>query len=583
MDMNDRRPHRLRAAGMTAVLIAAFLAAVSTGAQAAVMCGDKRATIVASPRQARIVGTDNNDVIVGNDLANVIEGRAAEDVVCGRGGDDVVKGQGGNDVVYGGAGNDRLLGGPSHDTLWGDAGDDSLLGQHGLFDFMIGGAGDDAMDGGASETNRGDAWNTADYRTASRPVDVNLARGTAIGQGHDTLANVDNVWGSAYDDTLVGSDTGNGNMMDGGRGDDVIDGNGGPGDTVMTCDATGPVTINLENQTSTGEGNDTLSNMSSAYGGIYGDTLIGDAQGQAIFASCFFFQYDHPVPAEESVDTIHARGGDDFFAGFGGDNLYDGGAGTDFGAWGEAHGPVTIDLAAGTAVTDNVDDPPSTDTIVGVENAFGSYGYSDHLTGDAGPNWMFGLGGDDHLRGGAGDDWLGGEHFFNLDDRQIDTLNGQSGFDHCTGGEHLRNCESTRPISAPVRPTSSPTHLTRMEKLSLAPGRIARMGLEIPSRVRTTQLAAQADRSRSHDRVRVVEFGYNPKTIAVPKGTRVMWKSVTTIEHDVTLRDGSWQSKELNEGDTASHIFKKRGTFRYYCSIHPFMKAKVIVESQLLG
>jgi plastocyanin len=39
-----------------------------------------------------------------------------------------------------------------------------------------------------------------------------------------------------------------------------------------------------------------------------------------------------------------------------------------------------------------------------------------------------------------------------------------------------------------------------------------------------------------------------------------------------------WSSEALDTDSSFSRTFKKDGTFPYYCSIHPFMKATIIVK-----
>ena len=72
----------------------------------------------------------------------------------------------------------------------------------------------------------------AEYVNATGAVTVDLAAGTADGDssvGHDTLSNVSGVWGSAFNDTIRGSDNpfGTYEAYEGRGGNDLIDGRGG--------------------------------------------------------------------------------------------------------------------------------------------------------------------------------------------------------------------------------------------------------------------------------------------------------------------------------------------------------------------
>jgi Ca2+-binding RTX toxin-like protein len=96
-----------------------------------------------------------------------------------------------------------------NDTIVGSAADNRLDGR----------GGDDRMDGGA-----GNDW--VEYNNASGSVRVDLALGRASGAaGNDTLLNIENVQGSAYDDALFG-DAG-ANSLRGGSGNDTLDGGAG--------------------------------------------------------------------------------------------------------------------------------------------------------------------------------------------------------------------------------------------------------------------------------------------------------------------------------------------------------------------
>ena len=157
-----------------------------------------------------------------------------ENVTGGAGG-DVITGDAGSNVLDGGGGNDTLKGGAGNDTVRGGAGNDTL----------IGGLGNDVLDGG-------DGKDTASYLYASGAVNANLATGLATGaDGNDTLTNIENLVGSAFNDTLTG-DAGD-NNLNGGGGNDTLSGGGG-NDVLDGRD-----------------GNDTLD------GGVGTDVLIGGA------------------------------------------------------------------------------------------------------------------------------------------------------------------------------------------------------------------------------------------------------------------------------------------------------------------
>ena len=89
---------------------------------------------------------------------------------------------------------------------------------------------------------------------------------------------------------------------------------------------------------------------------------------------------------------------------------------------------------------------------------------------------------------------------------------------------------------------------------------------------------AQGDASNNSNNVSIENMSFNSPVIKVKKGSTVTWKNNCQFNHDVVANDGSFKSELLKPGDTFSQKFDKAGTFNYYCSVHPSMKAQVIVE-----
>ena len=86
----------------------------------------------------------------------------------------------------------------------------------------MGNDGDDTLRGGEGNDilNGGNGNDTADYTDAAAGVTVNLSRTTSqntVGAGTDTLSSLENVTGSAFNDTLTGSSAAN--IMVGGAGE----------------------------------------------------------------------------------------------------------------------------------------------------------------------------------------------------------------------------------------------------------------------------------------------------------------------------------------------------------------------------
>ena len=78
--------------------------------------------------------------------------------------------------------------------------------------------------------------------------------------------------------------------------------------------------------------------------------------------------------------------------------------------------------------------------------------------------------------------------------------------------------------------------------------------------------------------VNIFNYKFDPETVTVPVGTTVTWTNKDEIPHTVASSDKSFQgSSGLDTGDSYSYTFSKPGTYSYYCTLHPFMKGKVVV------
>jgi hypothetical protein len=178
-------------------------------------CAGKRATIVSNDR--RIHGTRGPDVILAAGGPNLIFGSGGNDTICGgagrdridggrgkdtlngKSGADLVLGSRGSDDVRGGAGRDRVRGESGNDVAGGGLGarddvdggmgDDTVRGGRGSFDAITGGIGRDRIDGGPG------AHDTASYRSAGGPIEVDLEGGRVSGAENERLVGIEEVIG----------------------------------------------------------------------------------------------------------------------------------------------------------------------------------------------------------------------------------------------------------------------------------------------------------------------------------------------------------------------------------------------------
>ncbi len=78
--------------------------------------------------------------------------------------------------------------------------------------------------------------------------------------------------------------------------------------------------------------------------------------------------------------------------------------------------------------------------------------------------------------------------------------------------------------------------------------------------------------------VKIDNFSFGPGTVTVPVGTTVTWTNRDDIPHTVVSTEGVFKSRVLDTDEKFMFTFSKAGTFPYFCSIHPKMTGKVVVQ-----
>lgn len=337
---------------------------------------------------------------------------------------DNITGSLGADFLYGGLGNDILNGNDGNDRLFGQDGNDTINGGIGN-DYIEGGAGSDVINGGIGT-------DTIGFSTATEGVTVDLDApppqseplpGTLQmdAQG-DIYVSIENISGSAFDDTLRG-DSG-ANVINGRSGNDFIVGDGGNDRLIggLGDDFLGG-----------GDGSDYL------HGGTGNDTLIGGNGNDRIYLG-------------NGEDEAQGGNGNDFFyltndgdpdAVYGGNNTNGDGPNTDTGYDTVSYIQATagVEVFLGDLLIFRPPEEPSApknseenlnmavaepDLLSGIERVIGS-NFDDAIFGGFENETLFGGNGDDILSGGAGRDRLiggdGADTFeFNTSFSDVDSI-----------------------------------------------------------------------------------------------------------------------------------------------------------------
>ena len=292
-----------------------------------------------------------------------------------------------------------------NDSIFGSKGDDRLVGGVGN-DFIDGGFGFDTIDGGIG-------IDTTTYDFFLEPIHANLATGVVRPSGKsallDKLFSIENLIGTAKNDTIIGSGAdnrltgGDGNdklvggagndFLDGGFGFDTIDGGIG-NDTTTYSFYSEPIHANLATGVVRFPGNsaltDKLFSIENLIGTSKNDTLIGSAT-------------DNALTGGNGNDNLVGGAGNDVLDGGLGFDTIDGGIGKDTTTYALFSGPIHANLASGV-----VRSPRSSvqiDKLISIENLIGS-SKNDTIIGSAVENSLTGGDGDDLLVGGMGRDVL---------------------------------------------------------------------------------------------------------------------------------------------------------------------------------
>lgn len=144
----------------------------------------------------------------------------------------------------------------------------------------------------------------------------------------------------------------------------------------------------------------------------------------------------------------------------------------------------------------------------------------------------------------------------------------------------------TRPLAPrnPVQPSSDPARppLTIGPRLALAAGAavavlaaVLALGFK-PAKLPSTEPAASA-----HYSVQMSNYAFAPASLTVKEGDTITWTNQDTAPHTVTTTSGpeSLNSPYLSKGQSWSHTFTQPGMYMYYCTVHPDMRAELIVQA----
>ena len=162
----------------------------------------------------------------------------------------------------------------------------------------------------------------------------------------------------------------------------------------------------------------------------------------------------------------------------------------------------------------------------------------------------------------------------------------------CAGRE--RSMNSTGKCIVSTQPYTVPVDTQTVYRYTLPPQpaitslmRMRLIALLVVALAATAVVAPVAAGSKVVKNVKIVDFAFKPSKLTIKKGTEVKWTWSTsnTQPHNVTLYQGpkgivkrKWKSKTQVGGSPFQRTFSKTGTYKFECTVHPFMQLKIVVK-----
>jgi amicyanin len=100
--------------------------------------------------------------------------------------------------------------------------------------------------------------------------------------------------------------------------------------------------------------------------------------------------------------------------------------------------------------------------------------------------------------------------------------------------------------------------------------------LMVAGRAKSSGFAATEEKQAVE--IKIDNFVFTPNTLTVAAGSTVRWTNRDDIPHNVVTDDKTIKSKVMDTDESFSYTFTKPGTYNYFCSIHPKMTGKIVVQ-----
>ena len=89
--------------------------------------------------------------------------------------------------------------------------------------------------------------------------------------------------------------------------------------------------------------------------------------------------------------------------------------------------------------------------------------------------------------------------------------------------------------------------------------------------VSDVQQGTQSGSAAAPDTVIIKNFSFSPKPITVKAGATITVINDDNTTHTLTANNGAFNTGDLGGGRRGSVTVDQPGTYRYHCTVHPFM------------
>ena len=90
-------------------------------------------------------------------------------------------------------------------------------------------------------------------------------------------------------------------------------------------------------------------------------------------------------------------------------------------------------------------------------------------------------------------------------------------------------------------------------------------------------VVSASPKSRTHI-VAIEALKFSPATLEVAAGDTVIWKNKDAFPHNATAENKGFRSPDIQSGQSWKFKAGNKGEFPYVCTLHPGMKAVLIVK-----